>query len=197
MRRPTRRKKLMPRLSVADCKALLQVLEEHPVPSSYARRAAARLRQDLEQATVSKASANPAIESCTLHVCTSCRPPGTPREPRESRPGFKLYQALRAAFHESRLGHHVEVRPAQCLSLCPRPCGIALSSHGAWTYLFGDQRPGESAGDILECVSLYIDTENGLMPREQRPKTLRASVLGRVPPFDVQTPTHEPLLKED
>ena len=87
-------------------------------------------------------------------------------------------------FHESPLGHHVEVRPAECLSLCPRPCGIALSSRGAWSYLFGDQHPDESAGDILECVSLYIGTEDGIMPRERRPKPLRASVLGRVPPFE-------------
>ncbi|MCY3795599.1 MAG: DUF1636 domain-containing protein [Gammaproteobacteria bacterium] len=118
-----------------------------------------------------------------LHVCTSCRPSGSPREPRGNRPGFKLYRELRAAFDESPLGQHVEVRPAECLSLCPRPCGIALTSPGAWSYLFGDQRPGESAGDILACASLYIGTEDGFMPRDRRPKRLRASVLGRVPPY--------------
>jgi len=119
-----------------------------------------------------------------LHVCTSCRPSGFPREPRKNRPGFKLYQALRTAFHEHPLGQHVEVRPVECLSLCPRPCGIALSSPGAWSYLFGDQQPGESTDDILECVSLYIGTEDGVMPRGQRPKGLRTSILGRVPPSD-------------
>ena len=97
--------------------------------------------------------------SAVLHVCTSCRTRGAPREPRENRPGFQLYRELRAAFHESPLGQRVEVRPAECLSLCPRPCGIALTSPGAWSYLFGDQQP-ETAGDILECVSLYIDTED-------------------------------------
>ena len=121
--------------------------------------------------------------SAVLHVCTSCRTPGTPREPPENRPGFQLYRELRATFRESSLGRRVEVRPAECLSLCPRPCGIALSASGAWSYLFGDQQP-ETAGDILECVSLYIDSEDGFMPREQRPKRLRASVRGRVPPYD-------------
>ena len=119
-----------------------------------------------------------------LHVCTSCRALGSPREPRESRAGFKLYQELRATFHESPLGHHVEVRSTECLSVCPRPCGIALSSPGAWTYLFGDQHPGESARDIVECVSLYIGTGDGFMRRERRPKSLRASILGRVPPYE-------------
>ena len=123
-----------------------------------------------------------AFRPSVLHVCTSCRPSGHPREPRRNRPGFKLYQALRAALQKSPLQHHVEVRPAECLSLCPRPCGIALSSPGAWTYLFGDQQPNESAGDILQCVSTYVNSDDGLLPREQRPARLRASILGRVPP---------------
>lgn len=84
-------------------------------------------------------------------------------------------------------GSQLEVRPAECLSLCPRPCGIALSSVGKWTYLFGDQKPRESARSIIELVSLYLSSESGLMPREQRPDALRASVLGRVPPFAGET----------
>lgn len=49
----------MPRLSVADCEALLRALEERLVPSSHALRAAARLRQRFEQAMVSKATSGP------------------------------------------------------------------------------------------------------------------------------------------
>ena len=124
------------------------------------------------------------VRPSVLHVCTSCRAPGTPREPREGRDGLRLYQALKAAFAESPLGQHVEVRPVECLSLCPRPCGIALSSPGAWSYLFGDQHPNESASEIMECVSRYVGVADGFMPREQRPERLRASILGRVPPFD-------------
>ena len=124
------------------------------------------------------------FRSSVLHVCTSCRAPGSPREPRENRPGFKLYQELRAAFHGSPLGHHVEVRSARCLSLCPRPCGIALTSPGGWTYLFGDQQPGDSARAIAECAAVYIGTRDGFMPRARRPKPLRASILGRVPPTE-------------
>ena len=186
----------MPRLSVADCEALLRVIEERPVPSSDALRAAARLRQRLEQAIRSEVNSGPpstqsqssqerdrgTLRSCTLHVCTSCRQPGSPREPRESRPGLLLYQELRAALDGSPLQHRVDVRPTECLSVCPRPCGIALSSPGLWTYLFGDQHPGEGAPDIVECVSLYLETVGGFMPREERPKPLRASILGRVPP---------------
>ena len=58
-----------------------------------------------------------------LHVCTSCRPAGSAREPWEHRPGFKLYAAVRAAVADSPLHGLVDVRPAECLSICPRPCG--------------------------------------------------------------------------
>ncbi len=51
-----------------------------------------------------------------------------------------------------------------------------------WTYLFGDQKPVESPSNIIDLVSLYLDTEEGLMPRNERPRSLQTSVLGRVPP---------------
>jgi predicted metal-binding protein len=36
-----------------------------------------------------------------------------------------------------------------------------------------------------ECITLYLDILDGFMPRKIRPKALRASILGRVPPFDI------------
>jgi predicted metal-binding protein len=132
-------------------------------------------------------TSNDSARSSVLHVCTSCRAAGSVREPIESRAGFKLYQALRAMFNESTLGDHVEVKPAECLSLCPRPCAIALSSAGAWSYLFGDQDPEKSASDIVECIALYLDIPDGFMPRKTRPRLLQASILGRVPPLEIAT----------
>ena len=119
----------------------------------------------------------------TLHVCTSCRTPGVPRQPVEGRPGFILYERLLEAIEESALQGRVEVRPAKCLSICPRPCGIALSSPGSWTYLFGDQLPDLTVPDIVACVSTYIESPNGFMARAERPHALRSSILGRVPPL--------------
>ncbi len=116
-----------------------------------------------------------------LHVCTSCRAPGTPRNPASRRPGFQLFQQLHAAVANSSLAASVQVQPAQCLSVCPRPCGIALSSRGRWTYLFGDQDPERTVDAILECVRIYLASEDGFMARGERPPALRASILGRVP----------------
>jgi len=184
----------MPRVSVADCEALLRMIEASPAQSPRDSRVVTRLRQRIEQASQSppastpsgQSIAHPMVRPAVLHVCTSCRPSGAPREPRENRAGFKLYQTLRGLFRESPLDEHVEVRPAKCLSVCPRPCGIAFSSPGAWSYLFGDQDADETARAILECASLYIGSADGFMPRAQRPKQMRAGILGRVPPDEVE-----------
>ena len=118
----------------------------------------------------------------TLHVCVSCRPPGAPREPQEKRAGYILYRLLRDALGTSPLKHQVDIKPAECLSVCPRPCGIALSRAGTWTYLFGDQEPEQNVQDILDCVALYCESSDGYLSRDDRPKALRAAILGRIPP---------------
>ena len=122
-------------------------------------------------------------EKCTLFVCTSCRPTGFPREPKEDRPGFLLHQKISEALEGSDLKDSVSVEAAKCLSLCPRPCGIALTSGETWTYLFGDQDPATSVASILECVSIYLKCDDGEMPRGVRPPGLRESILGRLPPL--------------
>ena len=121
--------------------------------------------------------------SCTLYVCTSCRTVGTPREPREERQGYILYHELKEAISSGSLGLNVNVKATKCLSICPRPCGIAISTPGKWTYLFGDQNPRETVHDIIDCVATYLKTTDGFMERSVRPKSLRRSILGRVPPI--------------
>ena len=137
-----------------------------------------------EITTISSSVDNPSQKSRSslLHVCTSCREPGSPRAPEENRAGFKLYQELRTIFLDSHLKHSVEVKPTVCLNVCSRHCGIAFSSTGAWSYLFGDQCSGETISDIVEGMSVYTSTDDGVMRREQRPRSLRTSILGRVPP---------------
>ena len=63
------------------------------------------------------------------------------REPQENRRGYQLYRQVREAIESHALRSRVDVKPTPCLSICPRPCGIALSLAGSWTYLFGDQDP--------------------------------------------------------
>ena len=130
--------------------------------------------------TESEKSADSA--KCILHVCTSCRPSGFPREPKSERPGFLLYQELKKSIEKSNLKKLISLREADCLSLCPRPCGVAMSAPGSWTYLFGDQNSAQTAGEILDCALIYIDAPKGHMPRDKRPASLKSAILGRVPP---------------
>ena len=118
----------------------------------------------------------------TLHVCTSCRPTNCPREPRENLPGHLLFKELSTKLLDSALKDIVNVAPARCLSLCPRPCGIAFSSPSAKIHRFGGQRPGETASDTIKCLETCVEIQNGELPRRRRPKALQASILGRVPP---------------
>ena len=122
------------------------------------------------------------VIQCTLHVCTSCRPVGFPREPKNDRPGFLLHQELERLIDKRSLEKKISLRVTECLSLCPRPCGVALSAPGAWTYLFGDQDAKKTAEDIIECALIYVEEPAGYMPREKRPTQLKSSILGRVPP---------------
>jgi len=124
-------------------------------------------------------------KDCVVHVCISCRPAGTARGFDEERPGYKLYKALKSSIAESDLVDSVDVRSAECLSVCRRPCGIAMSAGDSWVYLFGDQEHTHSVEEIVECLSLYVNTSDGYLPRLQRPKGMRGSILGRVPPKGV------------
>ena len=126
--------------------------------------------------------------TCTLHVCISCRASGTQREVLGSRAGLIFYQRLSEALKASPLNDQVNLIPAECLSVCPRPCGFALSSSEAWSYLFGDQDPNETINDVIKGVSLYVNSPDGFMPRSQRPKSMRSSILGRIPPTKGQNP---------
>ena len=120
---------------------------------------------------------------CTLYVCTSCRPAGFPKEPIENRPGFRLHREISQALAVSEIRNSVNLEAVQCLSLCKRSCGIAMTSRGAWTYLFGDQSPDLPVNSILECLSIYLKSSRGEMPRSVRPAGLRKSILGRIPPL--------------
>lgn len=129
---------------------------------------------------------NPSTDSvlATLHVCTSCRPKGMRLEPVENRPGYQLHEALVRAVAVSPMRESVRVQPVQCMSLCPRPCAIAFSAPGRWSYLFGDQFAASAIHDVLTCLRSYLDETDGALARNQRPESLQASILGRIPPID-------------
>lgn len=119
-----------------------------------------------------------------LFVCTSCRRPGEARDPRELRSGAQLFRNLSERFAGWARRQDFVILPYECLSVCPRPCGIALRAPGKFTYVFGDVEPGETESAVIECATLYRRAPAGYLAREDRPHELRAGILARVPPLE-------------
>ncbi|MBV8447219.1 MAG: DUF1636 domain-containing protein [Hyphomicrobiales bacterium] len=118
--------------------------------------------------------------STSIHICITCRHAGEPDD--AERPGARLYRALRQV--ASRRDISVELIPVECLSVCKRPCTIAFSAPGKWTYVYGDFAPDEaSAQVILDASALYAAAADGLIPWRQRPDALKKGVVARIPPL--------------
>jgi len=69
------------------------------------------------------------------------------------------------------------------MSQCKRPCVVAFSGEGRFTYLFGDLDPARDAAAVLDAFALYTARPDGFMERFERPEALQAGILGRVPPL--------------
>ncbi|MCA3587484.1 MAG: DUF1636 domain-containing protein [Methylocystis sp.] len=126
-------------------------------------------------------AAMPAREAC-LSVCFRCKPEGWPGDADARRPGADLADAIEA--EATRRGIDLEVlRDVRCMSQCKRPCVVAFSGEGRFTYLFGDLDPARDAAAVLDAFALYRTRPDGFMERFERPEALHAGILGRVPPL--------------
>lgn len=113
----------------------------------------------------------------TIFVCVSCTVEGNKSE----KPGRALFDAVSAAIdHKQDCG--AAVKPVDCLAVCKRPCTVALSGEGKWTYVVGDLDPAIHAGEVLDAALSYGATANGIIPWKQRPLSFRRGVISRVPP---------------
>ena len=130
-----------------------------------------------------------------LSICLRCR---DGREDLDAdldqRGGRRLALAVKTAFPDSAAARcGVALRGVNCMSLCKRPCAIALSGPDRFTYLFGDLDPTVHAGDVLAVAAAYADAKDGFLPRPARPEVLRAGILGRIPPLGFAGSLVEPL----
>ena len=119
------------------------------------------------------------IESdVTLFVCVTCKYADEESE----RPGRVLFETLRTRL-DGRAESNVALRAVECLSVCRRPCTIALSAPGKWTYVVGDLGVEANVDDIIEAAGKFAATSDGLIPWRERPLSFRKGVISRVPPL--------------
>lgn len=116
-----------------------------------------------------------------LSICFRCKPEGW-RGDDSDRPGASLAVAIEA--EAARRGFDLGLlRDVHCMSQCKRPCVVAFSGEGRFTYLFGDLAPDRDASAVLDAFALYCAMSDGFMERFERPEALQAGILGRVPPL--------------
>jgi predicted metal-binding protein len=119
----------------------------------------------------------------TILVCVTCRND----ESDGPRPGQLLFEAL-----QSRLASadplKIALTPVECLSVCKRPCTLALAAPGKWTYVIGDLDRVANLEDIVEAATRFAAAQDGIVPWRERPKSFRKGVVSRTPPLLFQLP---------
>jgi predicted metal-binding protein len=113
-----------------------------------------------------------AARDATLYVCVTCRAG-------DDRPGEGLFEALGARLREET---GVRLRAVECLSVCKRPCTVALTAPGKWTYVVADLTLESHLDDIVSYARRFAETRDGLVPWRERPIAFRKGVVSRVPP---------------
>jgi predicted metal-binding protein len=122
-----------------------------------------------------------------VFVCTTCRLVVENGDGAANRPGL----AFAAALRDKLAGEPgVDVREVECLSVCKRPCTIAMIAQGKWTYVVGDLDIAVHLDDVATMARAYTDTENGIVAWRERPQCFRSGVVARVPPITM--PSMEP-----
>ncbi|MCO5090638.1 DUF1636 domain-containing protein [Bosea sp. (in: a-proteobacteria)] len=116
-----------------------------------------------------------------IHVCTACRRARADLPEGYDQPGLALAEALAARL--SARGSTIPVLPVECLAVCKRPCTIALSADGKWTYLIGDLDTDTHLDEIVGAAEAYAASANGIVPWKERPQSFRKGVVARVPPL--------------
>jgi predicted metal-binding protein len=119
------------------------------------------------------AHSGPSAAATTLFVCLTCKSEAGPMGP-----------GLLAALGErlvSELG--IALKGVECLSVCKRPCTVALAAPGKWTYVVGDLDRDLHLEDIIMGARRYAASPDGIVPWRERPLCFRKGVVSRTPPL--------------
>jgi predicted metal-binding protein len=113
------------------------------------------------------------LPAATLIVCVTCKS-------EQGALGAGLFAAL-----GERLAAEPDIalKAVECLSVCKRPCTVALAAAGKWTYVVGDLARDEHIEDIVTSARLYAASPDGIVPWRERPLSFRKGVVARTPPL--------------
>jgi predicted metal-binding protein len=113
------------------------------------------------------------VPAATLLVCITCKSEAGPMGP-------SLFEALGERL-ASEAG--IALQAVECLSVCKRPCTVALAAPGKWTYVVGDLGRDLHLEDIVIGARRYAASPDGIVPWRERPLCFRKGVVSRTPPL--------------
>jgi predicted metal-binding protein len=119
------------------------------------------------------ARSGPSAAATTLLVCVTCKSEAGPM-------GLGLFEALGERL-SSQPG--IALKAVECLSVCKRPCTVALAAPGKWTYVIGDLDRDLHLEDIVVGARRYAASPDGIVPWRERPLCFRKGVVSRTPPL--------------
>lgn len=111
--------------------------------------------------------------AATLLVCVTCKSA-------DALVGAGLFAALGQRLEGER---SVTLKAVECLSVCKRPCTVALAAAGKWTYVVGDLTAQMHLEDIVTAARRYAASPEGIVPWRERPLSFRRGVVSRTPPL--------------
>src|ERR1700721_2642502 len=111
--------------------------------------------------------------SATLLVCVTCKSEQGPLGP-------GLFEALGERLTSEP---NITLKAVECLSVCKRPCTVALAAPGKWTYVVGDLDRESHLEDIVVAARRDAASTGGIVPWRERPLCFRKGVISRTPPL--------------
>lgn len=128
-------------------------------------------------------SDSPSVAAPTeLYICRTCKPEGFAGEPQQ-RPGFRLAEAMARRVIERQLGAVVTVKSVDCLSVCKRPCTVAVTGAGKFGYVVGDVEVGRDIDPLIDYAVAFGRTADGITVWRERPEIVKRHTVARIPPF--------------
>jgi predicted metal-binding protein len=123
-----------------------------------------------------------AVPSVELLVCVTCRSVGPAKETQDEAPrdGAVLLELLSTGL----LPENVAVRSVECLSNCTKGCTIALRGDRRWTYIYGNIDPAVHLETLIDGITRYSNSADGLVPWRERPDHFRKNCIARIPPLE-------------
>jgi len=97
------------------------------------------------------------------------------------RGGFHLLNQVLNLHQKWALQSEFVIQEVDCLSACKRPCAVAFTAPNKTTLMFGDLPPLQSAA-VIRLGEQYYSSNNGIVPRQERPEILKKGILAQIPP---------------